>query len=483
MVRTENFNPQNFKPARFESDGEITVKGVKIPYHTVCEDNVFYSNDGKPIASIFSYSYFRSDVKDPSSRPVLFGYNGGPGSASFYVHAGFLGAKRVRYPENVDRETSLPPFEVIDNPDSLLDECDIVVVDPVNVGYGVLLDEESGKKFFGLEEDGEALLEFIEMWLHRYNRWLSPKYLVGESYGCTRNAYAVGIANGRGSERAFGVRFDGVVNIGNTVSVGKYFFREVPVEESVVNFPTFAAVNWYHNHPSKQSLEEFVAEAKEFADSDYVLALYKGEKLQGKERDRIIKKISYYAGVDRDYLERNDLKINDATFRINVIKDKGLSAARYDGRITRPVYEPRAVEESITGLWDDASGDRYDAFFYSALTGVILPSLNVKLDRQYVKSFMMGDKWNREATRGTTAEMLRNAMKRTFGMRTFFANGYYDGATAIGIVYHTCDHAHLPMDRVIVKGYPSGHMIYIGEENCRDLCEDIRNFVMHREVK
>ena len=296
-----------FKPARFESQGSLVLNGQTIPYRTVSEDTVFYTSDGKPIATIFSYSYFRSDVEDTASRPVIFGYNGGPGSSSMYVHAGFLGARRIVYGEP-DRPTALPPYEVIDNPNCLLDIADIVLVDPVATGYGALLDDTRGKDFFGIEQDAEAFLTFVEQWLHRHNRWLSPKYLVGESYGCTRSAIAAGIASTRGKERSYGIAFDGIVMIGNTVSVGKYFGREVPVDSAVICFPTYAAVNWYHNHPTDQTLEEFVKEAKAFADHDYLLALYQGDDLQGEAREAVIEKLMYYTGVSREYLEERDLR-------------------------------------------------------------------------------------------------------------------------------------------------------------------------------
>lgn len=481
MYKTECFKPDTFKPARFEAEGSITLKGKKIPYRTVSEDTVFYDAAGKPIATMFSYSYIRSDVKDYSKRPVIFGFNGGPGSSSMYVHAGFLGTRRIVYGEP-DRPTALPPYEMIDNPNCLIDIADIVLVDPVATGFGALLDEEKGSEFFGIEEDAEALLTFIEQWLHRHNRWLSPKYLVGESYGCTRSAVAAGIAATGGKERSYGIAFDGIVMIGNTVTVGKYFGREVPVESSVICFPTFAAIHWFHNKPSKKSLEDFVYEAKAFADKDYLLALYRGESLQKKERERIIEKVMHYTGVSREYLEKRDLKIDAATFRQEVAKEKGYAVARFDGRITRPFYTPQIVEERV-GLWDDASSDRYSAYYFSALTGDILPRLGVKLDRQYVSSFNMFEKWNREAKKGTTGEMLRNAMMRTPGMRTFFANGWFDGATDCGHIFYTLDHGGLPKDRVCFKGYPSGHMIYIGEENIKNLCNDIRAFLQGKMPK
>ncbi|MBR2801030.1 MAG: hypothetical protein IKE21_00390 [Erysipelotrichaceae bacterium] len=481
MYRTECIKADDFKPARFESDGEIELKGKKIPYHTVSEDNVFYNDEGKAIGSIFSYSYFRTDVKDTKDRPVIFAYNGGPGSSSMYVHAGFLGARRITYGEP-DRPSSFGPYEVIDNPNCLLDVADLVLVDPVGTGYGMLLmDEEEGKKtFLGIEEDAEALLVFIEGWLRRYGRMLSPKYLVGESYGCTRSATAAGLAASGSDNRSFGFAFDGIVMIGNTVTVGEYFGRELYVEPSVIGFPTYAGVNWFHNRPSEQSVEDFVMEAKAFAEDEYAPALFKGSRLEEEKKEYILEKVSYYTGVSREYLLKNDLKIDDSSYRSEVLKAKGKAVSRYDGRVTRPLLDP-PIKEEKEGAWDDATADRYDPYFYQAVTGDLLPGLGVKLDRSYVSSSRYWQNWNREVKKGNTAEQLRKAMDRRPGMRTFFANGWYDLCTEFGYVWHTLDHAHLPMDRVYWKGYPSGHMIYIGEDNVRELTEDIRKFILGKD--
>ncbi|MGM9520876.1 MAG: S10 family peptidase [Oscillospiraceae bacterium] len=477
MYRTENFT--NFTPAHFESQGIIHIGGREIPYHTVSEDNVFYNMDGKPIASIFSYSYFRSDVEDVNTRPVLFCFNGGPGASSMYVHAGIFGVKRMVY-EEVDRPTSLPPFKVQENPDSLLDIADVVIVDPVNTGYGLLIDESCGDQFFGIEEDADALLTFIGKWLTRYKRWGSPKYLVGESYGCTRAAVAAGLGRTRGKYNAYEIAFDGIVFIGNTVTVGKYFNVNVPTERAVLYFPSYAGVNWYHNHPSDQDVHEFVMEAKQFADTEYLLALYKGDSISDDEREHIIERVCYYTGVSRQYLEERNLNIEDSSFRSEVIKNSGRAVSRYDGRVTRPLYSPRAVEDEI-GRRNDATADRYDPAFYSVTTGEIMDSLNVTLDRNYIGFINVLDCWNKDAPKGNTAEQLREAMLSSQGMRVFFASGLYDLCTHMGIVYYTVNHAGLPHDRISIKNYPAGHMVYLGEETCRELSQDIRKFISGKD--
>lgn len=478
MFFTESFKSDTFKPAHFESEGVITLRGEEVKYHTVSEDNVFYGPDGNALASLFSISYFRSDVLDYSSRPVLFCFNGGPGSASMYVHTGFFGPKRVYYGEGTDRLTALPEYPMIDNPDCLLDVADIVIVEPVGVGYGVLLDESKKEEFWGIEEDAEALLVFIEKWLAKYNRLGSPKYLIGESYGCTRAATAAGISVVGGKFRSYGVRFDGIVLIGNTVTPGEYFGQKMPVELSVIRFPSYAAVNWYHNHPSNQTVDEFFFEAKEFAETEYLLALYKGASLEGDERKAIIEKIQYYTGVSEEFLERHQLRIESDTFRSEVLKSRGLAVGRCDGRFTRPLYSPITAESDMQhALYDDAFFDGYDGFYFAAMTGTVAPMLNIKLDRTYTPSTSLWQSWNKTVTGGTAGERLRDAMNATWGMRTLFTNGYYDICTETGFVYYTINHAGLPKDRCIVKNYPSGHMIYVGEENCKALADDIREFI------
>ena len=481
MYRTQSIRPDQFEPLRFEAEHVITIRGQKIPFRVISEDNVFYDEQGKPVASVFSFSYFRSDVANPSARPVIFAYNGGPGSASMYVHAGFLGPRRITYGEP-DRPSAFGPYTVIDNPDCLLDIADLVLVDPVGTGYGMLLNEDAKDQFLGIEPDAEALLSFIESWTLRYQRGLSPKYLIGESYGCTRSAVAAGIAATNGKERAYGVAFDGIVMVGNTVTVGEYFGKGLPVESSVIGFPTYAGVNWYHNRPSDQSAEEFIMEAKAFADEDYVLALYKGEALEEEKKEEIIRKVTYYTGVSREYLVNHGLKIDDNDFRQEVLRKKGKAVSRYDGRVTRPLLEPW-VDEEKKALWDDAMADRYDAYFYAALTGDLFPYLGIRSDRTYVNMTMYYKTWKKECEFGTTGEQLRNAMTRRPGMRVFFVNGWFDLCTETGFVFHTMNHAGLPKDRTFFKGYPSGHMIYIGEENIHVLCEDIRSFILGKEIQ
>ena len=469
-----------FEPLRYEGGGSLEIHGERISYHTVSEDTVFYDGCGKPIASVFSFSYFRNDVPNPENRPVIFAFNGGPGTSSFMLHAGFLGTKRVSYSEDVDSVSGLPPYAVSDNMDCLLDTADIVLYDPVGTGFGTLLDESRGEEFFGIEKDAEIFLCFVEKWLQRYNRWLSPKYVIGESYGCTRAATAAGIATRRSPYRSYDFAFDGIVFIGSTVTTGKYFSREVPVEPSVLSIPSLAAVNWYHNTDHSTPVGKWVEEAKSFADSEYLLALYLGRRLEAEKKVDIQKKLMYYTGVSEEYLKEHGMRIDVLSYRSEVIKNKGRSVSKLDARLTRPLYEPETDEYTYLRDPDAISKGKYNTAFVSVLQGSIFPVLGIEnCPRLYVPSAPLNKKWDYEAEL-TTAKHLYNAMQRTPGMRAFFASGYYDMTTEIGVTEYMLDHASLPSERVFHKGYSSGHMIYIGNDTCRELSEDIRVFINGR---
>lgn len=480
------YNTDRFTPACFRSSGSLVLNGETVTYDTVCEDNVFYNEAGDPIATIFSFSYFRTNTDD-HQRPVVFCFNGGPGASSMTVHAGFFGAKRVKYPDDPEALSAHPPYEVIDNPDCLLDVADVVLVDPVGTGFGLLLEEASGKLFYGIDEDAEALLMFIGRWLTRYNRWGSPKYMIGESYGCTRAATAAGIGCTGGPTRTHGIVFDGLVMLGNTVTTAKYFNRGIPVEPAVQALPTMAAINWYHKRPTGQPLEDFVADAAEFADTEYLLALYKGEALVGKARESVKQKLMYYTGVSSEYLESRDLRLERVSFCKDILKAQNKVVSILDGRFTRPGFLPTA-KEGAPGYAADATSIRFSPYYHAALCGEIFQSLGIRdFDRSYVPSASFGTElvpnsiWNFENAQLVSGDRLTIAMNLCPGLRTFFANGWFDLCTQTSLIRHTAAHTHLPKDRVFFKGYYAGHMPYIGEDNSRMLAQDLRKFLQHQD--
>ncbi len=471
ILKTDVFTPQ-----RFTSEGKVTLRGKTVPFNTVCEDNVFYGDDGTPEASLFSYSYFRSDVKDTSDRPVLFCFNGGPGSSSTMVHVGFLGPYRVKYGEVDAAGVPLPPYEACVNEDCLLDIADIVIMDAIGTGYGRLLDESKKDKYWGTEPDAEASVTFVQKWLTRYDRWKSPKYIVGESYGCTRGAKMIGMG-AFGTDRSYGVAFDGAVFIGNTVNTFKNRLEGAFIAP-VTLVPTAASINWYHNRPVKKSCEDFAKEAAAWAEAEYLPALYKGEDLAGRDREKIIKKLMYYTGVSRKYLEDRDLVIEPIGIRSEIAAAKGLHVGRLDARVTRPLYEPLVIEnDPERGMGNDPSAAKYDPLFEGVLLGTVAPMLGIDTQRNFISSRHLWKTWNREVKGRSTAECVSDAMRNFPNMRLLFMNGWYDLATTTGAMWYMLSHSHLPKDRVDVRYYETGHMVYLGEDKVKKVNDDIREFL------
>lgn len=466
----------HFEPVEFRSSGSIEIGGRKIKYDTVSEDNVFYDEAGLPIASIFSFSYFNSEVADTSERPVIFAFNGGPGSSSIMLHTGLLGTRRIRYADDLDGVRATPPYETIENPECLLDIADIVLVDPVGTGFGLLLDEKHAGDFYGIREDAEAFLFFVQKWLQKYERWNSPKYIIGESYGSTRAVMAADLASGPGTGRCYDFSFDGLVLIGSTVTSGRYFNVDVPVEKSVLSFPTYAAINWYHNTDHQVPLARWVEDAKRFADREYLSALYSGYRLSGPDRQKIKDSIMFYTGVSDEYLESRHLRIDSYSVKNEVLKKKGRAVSRLDGRITRSLY-PTILEEEAYGMGSDAVRSRYNSIFMGALVSGIFPVLGLSgFSRTYKAAIKISSVWNKD-TGISGAECLCNVMKRSPGTRVFFANGYYDLTTEVGLTYYMLDHTDLPRDRVFLKEYPTGHMVYLGNSEVEKFAEDLRRFI------
>lgn len=470
------FYQEKFTPMRYFSEGSICINGNNISYNTISEDNIFYDENGNAIASIFSFSYFRKDVNNYKDRPVIFAFNGGPGSSSIMLHLGLLGKKRIKYKAHLNDEDSLPPYEIIDNPQCLLDVADIVLVDPVSTGFGILIDKEREKDFYGIKEDAEAFISFVQMWLQRYDRYQSPKYIIAESYGCTRAAMAIELASCQGLERCYDISFNGLILIGNTITPGKYFNVDLPIEKSVLGFETYAALNWLHNTDHSIPLEIWTKEARLFADNEYLVALNKGNRLRGEERNKVIEKIKYYTGVSDSYLEQKNLRLDSFSIKDEIIRDKGLAISRLDGRVTRELYSSSDNEVKY-GLSIDGVRGKYNPVFLSALVSELFPALCIKeFERVYKPAVKISKKWNKDCDI-SAAECLSNTMKRWPSLRLFFANGYYDLTTESGVLYYMLTHTALDENRVVIKRYKTGHMVYLGEEEIDSFALDIRDFI------
>ena len=458
--------------SRFTSKGEIVLRGERIPYHTVCEDNFFLADDGHPVATIFSYAYFRSDVQDPSTRPVLFCYNGGPGCGSLWVHLGLFGPRRLKLGKDELRISPTPPFELEDNPYCLLDMCDLVMVDPPDTGLGRLVDESAASDFFDADGDVRAMAMFIDQWLTRYHRHNSPVLLGGESYGTFRSAKLVGELLGAGplvreSPTILGISVSGIMLLGSA------FLEDLPVEKSVLNLMSMAATNHYHHPEGKPGLREFVDEAYDYAQGEYISALYWGDELSPEKKKAVAQKLAYFSGVNEEFWMSHNLRLNDMREYMNlVLESEGKAVGYYDGRYTWPLSK---TFPNANGIADDAAMGQYTPGFQAAFA-LLRDELGITFDRSS-KSLNMGinQLWNRKF-KASPSQSLAGAMRRNRKLRVFFASGLYDLCTTAGNARYLASHSNLDMSRVKRGEYPSGHMAYLGEESMKLLCEDMREF-------
>ena len=453
--------------SRFESKGSFVLNGVTIPYNTVCEDNFFMADDGTPLGTLFSYSYFRSDVEDNSSRPVLFGYNGGPGCGSLWVHMGLFGPKRVKL-DNELKLPTVPPFELEDNPHCLLDICDIVMVDPIGTGFGRLFNEAKRAEIYDTDEDIRHFAMFIDQWLTRYGRHNSPVLLAGESYGTGRSALLVNELIGGGPTKAetMGISVSGIMLLGST------FYDKVPVEKAVLDLYTMAATYQYHRPEGLPERDEFLKAAEEFSDGEYLMALHKGDAMTKEEKLSVAEKLAYFTGVSVKYIMSHNLRIDMREFMHLLLEDREEIVGFYDGRYTWP--ENFALKDANVIADDPAMGQYTPAF--QAAFALMCKELNITFDRSSKGlSHHVNMAWNRKF-KTAPAMALGLAMRRNPALRVFFASGMYDLCTTAGMSKYLAHHSNLDLNRVMRGIYPSGHMAYLGEESAQLLAKDMRKF-------
>lgn len=456
----------------FTMNGTTMIHGQEISYTSISEETFLEINSGTPAASMFSFTYLRTDIADAKSRPVLFIYNGGPGSSSHLMHLGFFGPDRVKLNENGAFPTA-PPFEAECNPHCMLDAFDLVLIDPVDTGYGQLLDPTAKEHFFGVEQDAASFVLFIENWLTRYDRWDSPRFICGESYGTTRSAVLANALMGGVAQQRFScITVNGIIMMGSTYHM-EGFYEELPVEHSVLKLMTYAASNLYHHPIQGKTLSDFVEEAYDFSMGDYATALLMGDYLSSKKRNAIIKKLSYFTGIQERYFQENGLRLDSRSFLQNFIKDQGLEAGGYDSRVTLPLSDQLGPRDAFDDPSMASSNPAYASLFLSHFK----KKLGITLERSYtVTNVTANIEWDYKASR-TPCQCLAASMRRNPQMRILFASGLYDLCTCAGYARYVISQMGLPLDRVVRKEYEGGHMIYTREHASAALEQDIRAFI------
>ena len=435
---------------------------------------VLRNDDGEPRASFFVVSYTR-DGADPARRPVTFTFNGGPGSSSVWLHMGAFGPKRVVYADD-DGHAAAPPYRYIDNEGTILDATDLVFIDPVTTGFSRAIPFSDAKKFHNFEADVESVGQLIRLWTTRHNRWASPKFLAGESYGTTR---AAGLAGWLHDE---GYYLNGVMLISSILNFGTARFDSGNDLAHILFLPTYTATAWYHKRLSaelqQRTLEQVVAESEDFALGDYTVALMQGDRLADADRRTVVARLAQLTGLSPAYIEQTNLRININRFDKELLRNERRTAGRLDSRFTgidldsagaEPEHDPSysAIFGEYTAVLNDwvRRGLKFETDLpYEILTGKVRPWGYDRFQNRYVD----------------VGETLRGAMTQNPHLRVLIASGYYDLATPFAATDYTF--ARMQIDPELRKNvtttyYPSGHMMYIHRASHRKLREDVLAFL------
>jgi len=463
-----------YEPKVWAREMSGSFGGEQVDYTATAGETVLYDDEGKPKASIFSIAYVREGVDDAAARPVTFLFNGGPGSASLWLHMGAFGPKRVVLPSDA-RDDGAPPYTLVDNPEAPLDVTDVVFIDPVGTGFSRPLGDHDAEEFYGLTEDAAAVGDFIRRWLSENGRWNSPKYVGGESYGTTRTAMVLRELEGRFND----VAFNGAILISTILD----FSARVPSPgnemSTVVYLPTYAATAWYHGKvEGEEELEPFLEEAREFARTDYITALLQGNRLGDAERARIRSELARFTGLSETYLEQTNLRIEPQRFYKELLRDRGLTVGRLDSRYTGVDYDAAGERPDM-----DPSFYGIDASYTATVNHYLRDVLGVDFKRQYSTIGGLGGEWNwelpgqRRQAYLNVGQFIGRAMRENSELRVFNAAGYYDFATPFfGAEYALTRNGVVP-ERVTFEYYEAGHMMYVHEPSLQKLAADIRAFI------
>ena len=455
-------------PRRFVTKHEGVFAGRKIKYTAIAADTVIRNATEEPLGSIFSFSYLMDDAGPASGRPVLFIWNGGPGSSSIWLHMGILGPRRVDLPEINGRQT--PPFGPVDNPDGALAAADLVFIDPIGTGFSRYYGQGTPDDFYGVMEDAEAIMQFIERWLNTYARWDSPKFILGESYGTWRACVV--------AKRLMGGVYDGVlrgISLNGVILVGGNGGLAEPRDEDryLVNFSSLAATAWYHNRVDRagRTLEQFAAEADRFAAAELIPALKKGDALSPAEKARLAKIASGFIGLPESDILAKNLRIENREFLRLLLADQGLEMGNYDSRYTLPLRG--SAGDPVA---DDPAMGQYAPPFIGAFNTYIRTELGVDIDEGYVAIAFRDVNFGWKYNGGDTGAALATAMRRNPGLHLMSAQGWFD-LGVVGSAEFGLARRGLPAERVMSKHYASGHMCYVGEAG-KIMAADLREFIL-----
>jgi carboxypeptidase C (cathepsin A) len=471
-----------------ESKHTITIADQRIPYTVTCGTMVLkkeeqkkgedegVSEGEKAKATIFFIAYQRDEVKDKSQRPITFSFNGGPGSSSVWLHLGLLGPKRVVM--DADGFPLPPPYKLTENQFSLLSETDLVFIDPISTGYSRILPGEKAKPFLGFKGDIESVGDFIRLFCTRYQRWSSPKFLIGESYGTTRAAGLAGYLQER-----HGMYLNGLMLISSILNFQTHHFEVGNDLPYLVFLPTYCAAAWYHQCLSQdlqqKDLQDVLREVEAFSSAEYAKALFKGDSLSQDEYQQIVQKLARYTGLSESYLQNTNLRIEIFRFTKELLRQKQRTIGRLDTR--------------YVGIDRDAAGENFEhdpsmSAIMGTYTGTfydyVRSELKFESDLPYeILNFKVFPEWSyaeHENRFVDVSETLRKAIAVNPYLKVHIACGYYDLATPYFASEYTFNHLSLDpslRDNLSMSYYEAGHMMYVQLASLEKLNQKLSDFI------
>ena len=442
----------------------IQINGKTLAYTATAGTLILKKDDAKPWASVFYVAYTLDGVQNLSKRPITFTFNGGPGSSSVWLHLGALGPKRVAM--GPDGEQPKPPYQLVDNDDTALEFTDLVFIDPVTTGFSRAAPGQKEADFHGFDGDLESVAEFIRLYSVRADRWGSPKFLAGESYGTTRAA-----ALSQYLLDKQGIYLNGITLISSVLNFETISFASGNDLPYALFLPSYTATAWYHKKLPKDlqgDLEKAIGESRRFAGNEYTVALMKGDKLTAAERTSVVHELARLTGLPEAFIEEANLRVSMQRFAKELLRSERKTIGRYDSRLEgldhdaageSPEYDPSYA--SVQGV--------YTAMFNAYVRG----ELGYKSDQPYQILTDKVQPWNYEKFQNryvNVAGMLRDAMSENPNLRVMIANGYYDLATPFFATEYTVSHLGLEpalSNHVSLTYCEAGHMLYT-KKSCLD---------------
>ncbi|MFZ0640017.1 MAG: hypothetical protein WA020_13840 [Candidatus Acidiferrales bacterium] len=470
---------QDSKEQSSVTEHSIRVDGQTIPYKATAGTIILKDAKGEPTGSMFYVAYTRSDAEDMSRRPVAFFYNGGPGSSTIWLHMGAYGPKRVA---TVDAAPTPPaPYKLVDNEDTLLGVTDEVFIDAMGTGFSHAVGKAQNKDFWGVDQDVQAFAQFITTYITENNRWNSPKFLIGESYGTFRSA-----ALGNYLQSRDNIDLNGIVLMSSVLDLGTISFYPGEDLAYVLYVPSYAATACYHKVMSCPSdLDGFLEQARQFAETDYADALLKGSKLSQAERESVAKKLSQFTGLSADYILKADLRVNLPQFMEELQRAKGLTTGRLDSRFSGFSDDPLAEY-----AFNDPQSSALSSAYTAAFNNYIRQDLKFGQNMTYeVSANFAGASWDWKHNEGrgygfpgapNVEPDLVQALISNPDLHVEVENGIYDLATPFFETEYTMDHLDLPANlrsHVQLKYYDAGHMMYVSEAAHAKLKANVSAFI------